>query len=76
MTFLAAGGLGVGRKVPELSVFWQTLAVPTQTDWERFDGCLQVGLSNGERGLCVRANVGPEADAARREARASVPSMG
>ena len=76
-TFLEAGGWTVGRKASDSRVFWQTLAVlppPRRTDQGEvgdLGGCLLAGLSSGRRGLSVRANVGPEADAARREARAT-----
>ena len=47
MTFLEEDELVVGKNLSEWSVFWQTLAVPAQTGWERFgdlDGCSLVEL--------------------------------
>ena len=81
MTFFEVAGLEIGKNVSESSVLWQTLALwplPSQRGWGRFgalDGCLLARLlgrlSGGRCGVCIRANVGPEADAARRETRAT-----
>ena len=76
MTFLGADGLAVGKNVSEWSVFWQIwlsccrrggLGLLIAACWVEVTRAFEWRHARTP----VRANVGPEADAARQEARAT-----
>ena len=77
--FFRGGRVGGWQKHAKIVGFLADFGGAAQTGWGRFgdlEGCLLVRLSGGRSGVSVRVNAGPEADAARLEAGASVPSTG